>query len=335
MLTAVAAIFVFLFVILFHEFGHFIVAKSVGIKVNEFSIGMGPKLFQKKKGETEYTIRALPIGGYVSMEGEDEDSDDPRGMSNVSPWSRIAVMAAGGIMNFILAILVFSIAIFSIGSPTTTIKETIANSPAEKAGLLSGDRIVAINDAPVKTWNDITDKIGQEDIGKDIKIKVESEGQEKEYNLKTEKAEDGRAVVGIAPSIEKGFFNAIKGGFIQTFAVLKSMFKVFGMLITGGVKKGQLSGPVAIIGTIGKAANEGFVNVLLLMGFISVNLGFFNLLPIPALDGSRILFTLVEIIRGKPIDPEKEGKIHLIGFVLLISLMLFVTYSDIVNIIKK
>lgn len=338
MLTAIAAIFVFLFVILFHEFGHFVVAKSVGIRVNEFSIGMGPKLYQRKKGETEYTIRALPIGGYVSMEGEDEDSDDPRGMANVSPWARMAVMAAGAIMNFILAIIVFSIVSFYVGTPTNIVGETLPGSPAEKIGMVEGDRINAIDGSKVKSWNDVIENISQRKVGEEIELRVENvnkEGIEKTLILKTEESDDGRAVIGIVPYSERGFFKSIKGGFVQTGTMIKSMFTVFGMLITGQLGRGQLSGPIGVINAIGQAAKSGFINVLYFMGFISVNLGFFNLLPIPALDGSRILFTLVEIIRGKPLDPEVEGRIHFVGFVLLISLMLFVSYSDVVNIFKR
>lgn len=331
MVTAIAAILVFLFVVLFHEFGHFIVAKMVGVKVDEFSIGMGPKLLQKSKGETSYTLRLLPIGGYVSLEGEDEDSSDPRSLANASPWSRIAIMAAGALMNFVLAILVFSIVSFNNGVPTTTIKSTIDGSPASKAGLVADETIVEIDGKKIVSWEDISKNITGD---KEISVTTKMGGSEKTYKLTPEKAEDGRMTIGIYPKMEKSFIKSIKQGFLQTGLVIKSMFTVFGMLITGGIKGGQLSGPIGVISTIGKAANESLMMVLTLTGFISVNLGFFNLLPIPALDGSRILFTFIELFRGKPIDPEKEGRIHFIGFVLLLLLMLFVSYSDIVNLFK-
>lgn len=331
MTTAIAAIFIFLFVILFHEFGHFITAKAVGIKVNEFSIGMGPKLFQKDKGETKYTLRLLPIGGYVSMEGEDEDSDDPRGFSKASPVARILVVAAGAIMNFILAIIAFTIVSFSVGTATTTVENTIDNSPAYVAGITSGEEIVSINNESVTDWNDIADKIGKNKAGEEITIETKKDGEAKEYNLKTEEAEDGRSIIGIEPRRERGFLNSIKEGFIQTFLMIKAMFQVIGMLFRGELGKEAFSGPVGVISAIGDAARQGFMMVLYFTGFISVNLGFFNLLPIPALDGSRIIFTLVEIVRGKPIDPEKEGMVHFIGFILLIGLMIFVTYSDIIK----
>ena len=159
MLTAIAAIFVFLMVVVIHELGHFAVAKFVGIRVNEFAIGMGPKLFQRKKGETEYTLRLLPIGGYVKMEGEDESSDDPRSFNNVSALSRIGVVVAGAIMNFLLAIIVFAIVSYGIGMPTNQIQEIIAGSPAQIVGIKEGDTIKSINGQKTNTWNKIVKSI--------------------------------------------------------------------------------------------------------------------------------------------------------------------------------
>lgn len=331
LLTAIAAIFVFLMVILFHEFGHFIVAKLVGIKVNEFSIGMGPKIFQKKKGETKYTIRALPIGGYVSMEGEDENSDDPRSFSKVSAPSRIAVVVAGAIMNFVLAIIVFSIVSYSMGMPTTTILETIEESPAEKIGIQSGDQILSINDKETNNWDSVVDEISKSIPGEDMTIVLLRHGESIKYTIKPETNEEERTIIGIVPELHKSFSSSIKGGFQKTGSMLKLMFEFIRMAFRGQVSTKDLSGPVGVIYAIGETAKYGIVNLLYLLGFISVNLGFFNLLPIPALDGSRIIFLIIEIIRGKPIDPEKEGFIHFVGFALLIVLMIAVTYSDIIR----
>lgn len=331
MLTAIAAIFVFLMVIVFHEFGHFVVAKLVGIKVNEFSIGMGPKIFQREKGETKYTLRALPIGGYVSMEGEDENSIDPRSFNNVPPLSRIAVVAAGAIMNFILAIIVFSIVTYSIGLPTTIISKTIEGSPAEEVGVLSGDEIVSINGIKTNSWDEIVDVINTSNPEEDMNIVLLRDGQSIEYILKPEINEENRVIIGIVPEFHKSFLSSIKGGLQKTGAVLKIMFDFIKMLFKGQVSTKDLSGPVGVIYAIGETAKYGMINLLYLLGFISVNLGFFNLLPIPALDGSRIVFLIVEMIRGKALDPEKEGFIHFIGFVLLIVLMIAVTYSDIIR----
>ena len=329
MLTLISSVFVFFMVILFHEFGHFIVAKAVGIKVNEFSIGMGPKLFQKQKGETKYSVRSLPIGGYCSMEGEDQKSDDPRSFNNASILGRIAVVVAGPIMNLVLALIVLSLVSFSTGVPTTTISETISGSPAEKAGLQSGDMILSINDVGIKDWDDVLNEVGASNPEKMMRVKVLRNGETIEFTLQPTVSEDNRVIIGIVPLNEKSLGTAIVGGIKETGSMLGIMFNFIGMIFKGGVSARDLSGPVGIIYTIGEAAKYGLVNLLYLMGFISVNLGVFNLLPIPALDGSRIVFLLIEALRGKPIDPEKEGYVHFIGFILLMLLMITVTYFDI------
>lgn len=331
MLTAISAIFVFLMVILVHEFGHFAVAKMVGIKVNEFSIGMGPKLIQRRKGETQYTLRALPIGGYVKMEGEDEASEDPRGFNKVPTLSRIAVVAAGAIMNFISAIVIFAIVSYGLGVPVNTIENTIPGSPAEKSGLLSNDTIISINGVITNTWESVADSINSYEPNKEMEIEVKRDSQTKKIVVIPTVSEEGKTIIGIVPKYEKSISLAIKGGFNQTLMFLKLMFEFVGMLFKGKVGIKHLSGPIGVIHEVGEAAKLGIYNLLIILGFISVNLGFFNLLPIPALDGSRIVFLLVELVRGKPIDPEKEGFIHFVGFILLISLMLLVTYKDIIK----
>lgn len=331
MLTAIAAIFVFLLVVVIHEGGHFSVAKLVGIKVNEFAIGMGPKLFQKRKGETIYTLRALPIGGYVKMEGEDEDSDDPRGFSKVSVWSRIAVVSAGAIMNFVLAIVVLSIVAFSLGLPTTTIEEVLVDSPAMEYGVLPSDKILSIDGVEINEWNEIVDTINSSETSKMLNIDVLRDGEIISLQVKPV-VDDKRVVIGIVPKSERSFFKSIEAGFKDTWYFLKLMFNFIAMLFQGQVSTNDLAGPVGVINEIGNQAKMGFLNLLYILGFISVNLGFFNLLPIPALDGSRIVFLLIEAIRGKPVDPKKEGFIHFLGFVFLISLMLLVTYKDLIRI---
>lgn len=331
MLTAIAAIFVFLMVVVIHELGHFAVAKSVGIKVNEFAIGMGPKLFQKKKGETEYTLRLLPIGGYVKMEGEDESSNDPRSFNNVSALARIGVVAAGALMNFLLAIVVLSIVSYGAGMPTNTVDKTRSGSPAQIAGIISGDTIIGINNNETNTWNKVAKSISVSNPNDEIKVQIERNGEYKTIMVKPV-VEDGNTIIGIQPTSEQSIISAIKGGFEKTGMFLKLMFEFVGMIFQGKVSTNDLSGPVGVVREIGNAAQLGIYNVLYILGFISINLGFFNLLPIPALDGSRIVFLLIELVRGKPIDPNKEGFIHMIGFVLLISLMLLVTYKDIIKI---
>lgn len=331
MQTAIAAIFVFLLVILLHELGHFTVAKMVGIKVNEFAIGMGPKVLQTTKGETQYTLRLLPIGGYVKMEGEEESSDDPRSFGSVSTLARMAVVVAGAIMNFVLAIIVLSIVAFNVGTPTTIIEEAIINSPAYLSGIQEGDNIISINGVETNSWDKISNTISKADPTEKLEIKLLRSGEEKTIYVQPT-IEDNRTIIGIIPHPEKSIIGGIKGGFQNTGMFIKLMFEFVAMIFKGQVSINDLSGPVGVISEVGKQAKFGMNNLLLILGFISVNLGFFNLLPIPALDGSRLVFLLIELVRGKPIDPDKENFIHMIGFVLLISLMLVVTYKDLIRI---
>lgn len=331
MQTAISAIFVFLLVILLHELGHFTVAKIVGIKVNEFSIGMGPTIFKTKKNETKYSLRLLPIGGYVSMEGEDESSNDSRSFNNASVLARMAVIVAGAIMNFVLAIVVLSIVSFNIGMPTTVVENTIKNSPAEISGLMSGDKIVAINYVDIYSWENIIEEISSKSNNEEVKISVLRNNENLDIKV-IPTVEDGRTVIGIEPTTEKSFGIAIKGGFEKTGIFLNEMFNFIKMTFRGEVSTKDLSGPVGVISVVGEASKMGINNLLLILGFISVNLGFFNLLPIPALDGSRLVFLFIELIRGKPIAPEKENLVHMVGFFLLIGLMIVVTYRDLIRV---
>lgn len=331
MQTALATIFVFFIVVVFHEFGHFIIAKISGIKVHEFAIGMGPRLFKINKGDTDYSLRLLPIGGYVKMEGEDEHSDDEKSFSKKSVGTRMAVIAAGAIMNFILAIIVFSIYAYNVGVPTTTIDEATERLPAYESGIRSGDTIKSINGSAVKSWDDIKKYIGASN-GEEITVSVIRNGKEHNFTMKPIiNKEENRLIIGITPKLAKSLLLSIKSGFKNMIMILGLMFQFIAMLFRGKVSSGDISGPVGIIYLVGEAAKSGFQYVLYVAGFISINLGFFNLLPIPALDGSRLVFLLFELIRGKPVNPEREGFIHFIGFVFLILLMLVVAYKDIIK----
>ncbi|WP_200800500.1 RIP metalloprotease RseP [Proteiniborus sp. DW1] len=326
-----ATIFVFFIVVVFHEFGHFIIAKISGIKVHEFAIGMGPRLFKINKGDTDYSLRLLPIGGYVKMEGEDEHSDDEKSFSKKPIGVRMAVIAAGAIMNFVLAIIVFSIYAYNVGVPTTTIDEATERLPAYESGLRSGDTIKSINGSEVNSWDDIKNYIGTSN-GEEITVSVIRNGKEYNFIMKpiTNK-EENRLIIGITPKLVKSLPLSIKSGFQNMIMILGLMFQFIAMLFRGKVSSGDISGPVGIVYLVGEAAKSGFQYVLYVAGFISINLGFFNLLPIPALDGSRLVFLLLELIRGKPVNPEREGFIHFIGFVFLILLMLVVAYKDLIK----
>ncbi|OPJ57127.1 RIP metalloprotease RseP [Alkalithermobacter paradoxus] len=331
-MTIFISLIVFGVIVLFHEFGHFIVAKATGVKVHEFAIGMGPKIFSRKGVETEYTLRVLPLGGYIRMEGEDASSDDPRSFNKKSVPERAGIILAGPIMNFILSIALFTFIFVSIGVPTTVIKSTIENRPAREVGLQAGDKIVEIDQSKIKTWEDVINKIGNSP-GKDISIKVKRNDELLTYNVRTIE-ENGRAVIGIIPKEEKNILLALRYGFQRVIYILNDMILFLGRAISGRASSSEIAGPVGILNLVGQAAETGILNVVSLAAVISLNLGLLNLLPIPALDGSRVLFLIVEALRGKKIDPEKEGTVHLIGFVLLMTLMIFVTYKDILRIIK-
>lgn len=324
----VYAILIFCLLIFVHEFGHFISAKAVGIKVNEFALGMGPQLLHFKKGETEYSLRALPIGGFCKMEGEDEDSADAAAFNNKSFPAKALVVVAGSAMNLFLAILILSAVVLSLGIPTSTIKELSPDLPAAKAGLLPGDKIVQVEDRTIKEWNDITDTIG---TGKDntLTVVVDRDGARMSFEVDVTKSEDGRRIIGIMPAYSKNPAKALVYGTQSTFQIGGEMIKIIGQLITGEVSTDNLTGPVGIVYIVGDTAKMGLLSLAQLTAFISLNLAIVNLLPFPALDGGRLLFLVIRKFTGKTISDETEGKIHFVGLMLLFGLMIYITFQDI------
>lgn len=330
--TIVIALLVFGILVIFHEFGHFSVAKLSGIKVHEFAIGMGPKILKLKDKETDYTIRLFPIGGFVRMEGEDEASTDKGSFSAKPLLTRMLVIVAGPLMNFVLAILLFVVIFYSIGFATTTISELTPGYPAEQAGLKPGDKIIAINNAQIDTWDELSNNISGRDADESLKITVLRDNKEKDLNIKPVFDEEtNRAVIGISPAYEKSFIKSFTVSIDRVVFVTKQMFEFFGQLFGGKASAEDVVGPVGIIHLVGEAAKTNIYNVISLAALISINLGMVNLLPIPALDGGRLIFLIIEGIIGKPIDPEKEGFIHFTGFVLLLGLMIFIIYKDIIR----
>ncbi len=329
--TILVAFIVFGLLVIFHELGHFAVAKFVGIKVHEFAIGMGPRLLKVKKRETEYSLRILPIGGYVKMEGEDEASSDAGSFNNKPIWARMAVLIAGPFMNFVLAILLFSMIFYSLGFPTTVIDRVTPGFPAEQVGLRSGDQIIAINEDAITNWDQIVRRInGSRE--EEINITLLREGAEKKFQVTPIiNKETNQAIIGITPTAEKSLVKSITTSVDRMFFIMGGMMEFLGNLFGGKASTEDVVGPVGIIHLVGEAAKTSIYNVMSLAALISINLGIVNLIPIPALDGGRLLFLLFEGISGRPIDPEKEGFIHLIGFVLLMVLMLFIAYKDIIR----
>jgi regulator of sigma E protease len=334
MTTALAAILIFGLLIATHELGHFLVAKMVGIRVHEFSIGMGPVVLSWKRGETIYSLRLLPIGGFNRMAGmESGDLQDPRGFNTRSVLQRMAVIASGSLMNFLLAIILFIFVFMGIGVPsnTTTIGGLLPGRPAEKAGFQVGDRIVSINNTNVNTWGQLVEVI-HKNPGQKLQVMVERDQQSLLIPVVPELDPQNKVgLIGIEQTwVKLELFSSILLGIQQALAVAALIITSLLKMITGQLPA-EVAGPVGIVQMAGEAARLGLANVLNFAGLLSLNLGIINLFPIPALDGSRLLFLGIEGIRGRPVNPEKENVIHLVGFALLIFLMLVITYQDLLR----
>lgn len=336
MITLISSLLVFLLVVMLHEFGHFSIAKLSGIKVNEFSIGMGPKIYQKQKGETFYSLRALPVGGYVAMEGEEENSHDPRAFNNVSIVKRMAVVLAGAFMNFVLAFIAFTLIFSIVGYGSSEIEKVISNSPADKAGIQSDDLIIKINENKVKDIYDINSIISKNQK-EEMDFQINREGNILNVKIKPEySVENQMYLIGITSKLDHSILKSISLGANRTLEMSKLILKSIKMMFSGSFKMEYLSGPVGVVQLIGSESSKGFLNFLQILGLISVNLGVFNLLPIPALDGGKFLFLLIEGLRGKPIDEKIEQGLSLIGISLLFSLMIYVTiFNDIGRLFNK
>lgn len=331
-MSIIYSLFVFLIVILVHEFGHFIVAKLNNIRVNEFSIGMGPKLLSKQGEETFYTLRALPIGGYVALEGEDDESDDPRSFNRAHPLKRIAVLFAGAFMNFLLAIILFSFIFLIVGSPSdsTVIGDIMENSPAVESSLEVGDRIINIDNNPIESWNDISKVINE---SKKDELIIEFERNGETLNTTINPVNDGgNYIIGITPVYEKNIGSAISSAFTNTKTVILQVYEFIGNLISGQANISGLSGPVGIVRMIGSSSQQGIFTLLTLAAIISANLGAFNLLPFPALDGGTIFITFIEMIIGKEVPDKVKIGLNVVGLSLLLGLILYVTvFNDILG----
>ena len=326
-----------------HEFGHFIVAKKCGVHIYEFSIGMGPLIFKHMgKDKIQYSIRALPIGGYVQMAGEVEEDDKKvkkdKFMCNKPWWQRILILCAGVTMNFILALvlLFFYGLIWGSDSMDPVITEVVKDSPMEKAGAKEGDVIVSVNGKKTNTWDMAQIELLLKDSDNIYDIEVKR-GDKKEIlhvspeTVTEEKVE--RKVYGIKVSDKKeyGFFAAVKFAFKKFATVYHTMIRTISGLITGKISLKSLSGPVGIYSVVSDSAKSGIKYVIYLMAFLSINLGFVNILPFPAFDGGHVLFVIIELIRRKPVNKKVESIFHLIGFILIFLLMIIVTIQDVIR----
>lgn len=342
-MNIITALIILAVLILAHEWGHFIVARWVGIPIHEFSLGFGRKLYSIHKNGVEYSLRLVPMGGFVRMAGEEPgDIDDPNGYNRRRPWEKIGVALSGPFMNFVLAVLIFIFAFAVIGVPQAVnqavIGELVAGKPAASAGLQPGDRILQVNSTDIESWDQFVGLIHESEVGEPLQVEYQRDGATAQITVNPVMDEQsGYPIVGVYPQIEyerQNVVEAVKLGFIQTYQMTAMLLSSLGLLFTGGVAPSDLAGPVGITKMIGEAASSGAMYLLSFTGFLSINLGIINLLPIPALDGSRIVFAVIEKVRRKPLDPKKEGFIHWLGFMFLILLIIFATYNDLVRLIK-
>lgn len=346
-MTFILFVIIFGVVVISHEFGHFIVAKANGIHVVEFSIGMGPNLCSFQRGDTRYSIKLLPIGGACMFEGEDglntaEGEESEGSFQKANVWARIGTVVAGPLFNFILGgiLAVIMVSMMNVALPVVNVQE---DSAAYEAGLQDGDRIIALNGEKIYLFSEIS-LFNQLNQGKEVTISYER-GEERSQTVLTPRYDEsyGNYLIGIycAEYVQPKGLECIRQGWYQVRFSAIQTYKSLQLLVKGQVSREDVSGPVGIaVNVIGKnydAAKEygvaavvgTMLNITLLL---SVNLGILNLLPVPALDGGRLVFLIVEVLRGKPIPPEKEGMVHFAGFVLLMALMLFVFFNDIRNI---
>ena len=351
-MSIIIAVIIFSLIITIHEFGHFIAAKANGVKVNEFAIGMGPAIIKKKKGETLYALRILPVGGYCAMEGENTDSADGRAFCQKAVWRRMIIVVAGVFMNMILGLILLMVQTgTSDAIVTTTISKFEENALSHKTGLEVGDEIIAINGMRIFTSTDMSFKFMNDEDGV-YDMVVVRDGQRvslKDVKLSTSVGEDGKEVAHydfwVVPG-EVNFRSIVSQSFKQTATDARLIYISIADMIRGKYSLKDMSGPVGIVDSIGDVIDSerdeetGKIDlkslmdsILYLSSFITINVGVFNLLPLPALDGGRFIFLIVEAIRRKPVPPEKEGLVHTVGLAALLLLMVVITVSDITKLV--
>lgn len=418
MQAIIAFLFVFSVIVIIHEFGHYYFAKKAGILVREFAIGMGPKIFQVRKGETVYTLRLLPIGGYVRMAGHDEDEQEikpgmmitieldkenivqklnfdehliiensvpfqieeadlhrsmtlsgyfvnseekvnltvskqatiiesdgtevvvapiERQFNSASLWNRIKTNAAGPMNNFILSIIIFIIVGFMQGgvpSNDPVIGQVSDQSAAHEAGLQTSDKIISIDGVDIHSWDEMT-SIVRSSADKTLSMTIQRNGDTKNVSItpKSVEGQNGSKIgqLGVTRTLDNSILSILGYGFTQTISVIVLVLSALGSIFTKGFNLNQLGGPVAIYSLTSQVAKNGLIDLLSFMGMISANLGVMNLLPIPVLDGGKLVLNFIEGIRKKPLDPEKEGYLTIAGAIFLFALMLLVTWNDIMK----
>lgn len=354
-LFVVITIILFGLLIAVHEFGHFMAAKLLGVRVNEFAIGMGPQLLSQTRGETTYSLRAFPVGGFCAMEGEDECSDDPRSFHNKPAWKKFIILVAGAFMNFVAGLLLILILFSAAGSPSLPVVSGFLSGAEDIAqqGLLPGDEIYRIDGHRIYFRNDAILFLGR--AGEDVDIEVLRDGERVDlgtlhlpYRIQAE--ENGQQVlkrgITVGEVRQTGPLATLRNVWYQAIDYVRMVWMSLGDLVTGAVGLQDMSGPIGILAIAGERGQQGvevaglfggMVNILDFVALIAINLAVMNLLPIPALDGGQILFLLVggiyRLLRGKRMDQKYLGYVNMIGFFCLIALMVVVAVSDVTKLL--
>lgn len=319
-----------------HEWGHMTVARWCGVKIKEFSVGMGPLIFKKQKGDTQYSVRMLPLGGYCAMEGEEEAVDSPTSYSSKTNGQKAAILLAGVTMNVIIAVVAVTIALCLTGVADNSISSVVDGSPAQLAGLQAGDVIVAIDGNKTNSWEDVVEGISSYKEGSTLEVTYERDGKTGTASVVPEYSEEnGSYMIGIAAGYTKNFWKCVKYGPVTTWELNKAMLEGFRSLFTGAVSADDVAGPVGLVKVVDSVASYGAAPYLMLLALVSLNLALFNVLPIPGLDGGKLFFILLKIISGGRINDDMEYKATLVGMAILLTLFVLITVNDVMNIFGK
>lgn len=343
------AILFFGLLIFFHELGHFSFAKLFKVKVNEFSMGMGPLLAKFKRKDTQYSLRLFPIGGFCAMEGETDGSEDEHAFCNQKAWKRFIILAAGAVVNLLMGMVILAIMLSTSDLiSTNTINSFSKDATSEACGLKVGDRLEKINNKRVFSGDDISFLMQRDDDGVfDFVVKRDGKSVElKNVKFKTEMREyDGKETLTIIydfviTGVEPTFLNVLKNTGLETLTYSRLVYLSLFDLITGTYGVSDLSGPIGTVSYIAEAAQTAaketdWQYLFMLTALIAINVGLFNLLPLPALDGGHLLFLLIEMIFRKPVPRKLEGLVHAVGMILLLALMAVISFSDIWKLIKR
>ena len=344
-LSVVAFLFIILVCVMVHEFGHYITALWFGVKVHEFSFGMGPLLWQRQGRKNKWSVRAIPVGGFVRLGGMGEENEGEtvvpgEGFQEKAPWKKLIILAAGAFNNILLVVVMATVMLMSRGVldlSTSAVGELIPGFPAEIAGLRSGDVIESVDGIAVSDWRSMTQAIrSRAKQAEELHLQVRRGSEKLSLTMGTKSRKPGEPpLIGIRPAVKKlSFFRAVAGSLNYTFQMSMAMLRGLKDMIVHP-SAADVSGPVGIAAMAGEAAREGFFSLLSFLAIISLNLGIINLLPFPALDGGHIVFAIGEMITGRNVSAELEGKIHFIGFMFLAALIVLITWQDILRLFGR